>query len=41
MRQHLSSVMNSVLAATEVEAVEQARAAIEAQRQRFAMPVDA
>jgi DNA-binding FadR family transcriptional regulator len=41
MRQHLQSVMNGVFAATEVEAVEQARAAIAAQRQRFSMPSDA
>lgn len=40
MRQHLHSVMNGVLEATEVEAVERARAAVEVQRQRFALPTD-
>ena len=35
MRTHLQSVMEGVLEATEVEAVEKARAAIAAQRQRF------
>lgn len=41
MRQHLHSVMNGVLAATEVEAVEKARASVAAQRQRFAVASDA
>jgi DNA-binding FadR family transcriptional regulator len=36
MRDHLSSVMEAVLEATEVEAVEKARAAVAAQRKRFA-----
>jgi DNA-binding FadR family transcriptional regulator len=41
MRQHLHSVMDGVLAATEVEEVEKARAAVAAQRQRFVVGNDA
>lgn len=40
MRAHLASVMEAVLEATEVEAVERARAAIAAQRERFARKID-
>jgi DNA-binding FadR family transcriptional regulator len=40
MRDHLASVIEGVLQATEVEAVERARAAIAAQRQRFAAKTD-
>lgn len=40
MRQHLLSVMDGVLKATEVEAVEKARAQVEAQFQRFSLAVE-
>lgn len=40
MRQHLANVMEGVLEATEVEAVERARAAIAAQRRRFSSAVE-
>lgn len=41
MRMHLANVMEGVLEATEVEAVEKARAAVAAQRQRFVQRSDA
>jgi GntR family transcriptional regulator, hexuronate regulon transcriptional repressor len=41
MRAHLKNVMEGVLAATELEAVQKARAAVAAQRRRFAQDVDA
>jgi DNA-binding FadR family transcriptional regulator len=41
MRAHLSNVMDGVLEATELEAVQKARAAVAAQRQRFALKTDA
>jgi DNA-binding FadR family transcriptional regulator len=40
MRAHLSSVIEAVLEATEVEAVERARAAVAAQRERFTRKID-
>lgn len=40
MRDHLGSVIEGVLQATEVEAVEKARAAVAAQRRRFAGKAD-
>jgi hypothetical protein len=37
MRQHLARVLDSLLAATEVEEVERARARVAAARQRYAV----
>ncbi len=39
MREHLTRVLNSLLAATEVQEVEQARARIAAERKRYGTSV--